>query len=189
MACFPSGCAAVQPSRGRLRIARALGEEMSPERQRLRGPSGPATQLLGGSRWHMPRAILRLREGNCPPLSPRMTNVDGKASTERSVCCNFCPPISKVTALIVNVFNCTGSRNQMQWDWVKVHSPTSASETFGLKTLNLVGGLTNRPPTCLPIHDSVHLSLGSVLGGKPGGAIRCKAVGDWRAFWRLSVRT
>lgn len=52
---WPRCCAVIV---GRLRIAQTPGEEMSPEeqRQQLRGPSGPATQLLGEA------------DGTCPGL-------------------------------------------------------------------------------------------------------------------------
>lgn len=66
---------------GRFRIAQALDEEMSPEEQRqqqqLGGPSGPANHLLGEADGTCPELF---KEGNCPPPSPKMTSVDGKAS-------------------------------------------------------------------------------------------------------------
>lgn len=57
---LPSSHIAVRPSWERLRIVQAPCEEMSPEQQwqpqQLRGPSGPATQLLGEA------------DGTCPEL-------------------------------------------------------------------------------------------------------------------------
>lgn len=47
----------------------------------MQGPLRPSHSAPGGGRWHMPIAILGLQEGNCPPLSSKMTNVGRKAST------------------------------------------------------------------------------------------------------------
>lgn len=60
---------------GRLRIAQALSEEMSPEQQQqrqLRGPSGPATQLLGGKQMaHAQSYFKDFRRATVPLCHPK----------------------------------------------------------------------------------------------------------------------
>lgn len=75
------GCVTIT---GRLRIAQALDEEMSADEQGQQPPPHPpqhSHSAPGGSRWHMPKAISGLQEGNCPLRSSKMTNVGRKAST------------------------------------------------------------------------------------------------------------
>lgn len=99
-------------------------------------------------------------------LSPCVTLNDEcrqKGELRPHVCCNVCFPISKVTHLIAKCL--------VKVCLLRMYIMSSLSErgNYELKTFNLTGGLTNRPPTHLPIRISAPLFLGGVeLGGQHG---------------------
>lgn len=157
---------------------RKCHQNSSSSGSRNSGPPRTCHSTPGGKQMAHAQSYFKAPGGQLSPSTyPQMTKVDERASTDHSGhfdCDCFQWIIQVVSYEPFHLTKCGVSRSKVaqfavEQSGIVSRGHFSLGRHLGLKPFNLVGRLTNRPPTCLPIQ-SVDLSLGSVeLGGTPGG--------------------